>query len=93
MVIHLSANRARRRVASFVSGMVWSSAHQALKSVEAAMVDHVLGTGLTHLISTQHLQLRNAAFNHLHHHHAPASSPIQSASDVDASTPPYVSHS
>lgn len=74
---------------SVVPGMVWSSAHQALKSVEAAMQDHVLGTGLNHLVSKQHLELRDRAFEFLHQQHA---SLTQAVPDDDASTPmpPYV---
>jgi len=50
--------------------MVWSSPHQALKLVEAGMQEHVIGTGLNHLVSKQHLELRQAAFEHYHRQHA-----------------------
>jgi len=71
--------------------MVWSSAHQALKSVEAAMQDHVIGSGLNHLVSKQHLELRGRAFESLHRQHASLISSV-AAADASSSSTPYVPH-
>jgi len=71
--------------------MIWTSPHQALKSVEASMLEHVIGTGLNHLVSKQHLELRAAAFEYFHRQHAS----LLHSSSVDALIPqpatPYVS--
>ena len=75
----------------FIAGMMWSSPHQALKSVEASMQDHVIGTGLNHLVSKRHLELRSSAFEFHHRQHAT----LLHSSSVDARLPqpstPYVS--
>jgi len=63
--------------------MLWSSPHQALKSVEASMQEHVIGTGLNHLVSKQHLELRQAAFDYYHRQHAA----LLHSSSVDAFMP------
>ena len=72
---------------------MWSSPHQALKSVEASMQDHVIGTGLNHLVSKRHLELRSSAFEFHHRQHAT----LLHSSSVDALLPqpstPYVSFS
>jgi len=71
--------------------MMWSSPHQALKSVESSMQDHVIGIGLNHLVSKQHLDLRHGAFEYFHRQHAA----LLHSSSVDALIPqpsaPYVS--
>ena len=68
----------------FIAGMMWSSPHQALK-------DHVIGTGLNHLVSKQHLELRTSAFEFHHRQHAT----LLHSSSVDARllqpSTPYVS--
>jgi len=74
-----------------VVGMIWSTAFDALKSVESSIADHVIGTGLSHLVSKQHLELRVRAFEYFHRQHAS----LLHSSSVDAlipspTTPPYV---
>jgi len=72
-----------------MSGMVWSNAHQVLKSVEASLAQqHVLGTGLNHVVSKQHLDLRRSAFNYQHRQHAAA---LLHNASTDAASPVYVS--
>lgn len=72
------------------AGMIWSSAHQALKSVETTLQDRVLGTGLDNLVSKQHLELRATVFEYFHRQHAS----LLHSSSVDALIPtpstPYV---
>jgi len=72
--------------------MIWSSPHQALKSVESSMQEHVIGTGLNHLVSKQHLELRTSAFEYFHRQHTA----LLHSSSVDALIPqsstPYVPH-
>jgi len=68
----------------FITGMIWTSPHQALKSVEAGMQEHVIGTGLNHLVSKQHLELRMAAFEYFHRQYAS----FLHSSSVDALIPP-----
>lgn len=47
-----------------------SSAFQALKFIEAGSVEGLIGTGLSHIISKQHLDLRMMTFEALHQQHA-----------------------
>jgi len=83
---------ARRLRCLLTVGMTWASPHQALKSVEASMQDHVIGTGLNHLVSNQHLELRTSAFEYFHRQHAS----LLHSTSVDALIPqpsmPYVTH-
>ena len=73
-------------------GMVWSSPHQALKSVEAAMQDDVIGTGFNHLISKQHLELRSKAFEYLHRQHASLLHSVAADAVIPSPSVPYVAY-
>jgi len=72
------------------AGMIWSSAHQALKAVEASVQDHVIGTGLNHVVSKQHLNLRTSAFEYFHQQHASLLHSTSVNALIPALTTPYV---